>query len=405
MTTMSLTLCCLLLGVSSPEVAVRTLDGETKAGQLSSVSSESIVVKVAENNVTWNTRQLHSLSFQTARAIPAWHVEVYLLDGSMLRGEAFSTQREQATLVVIGGAKFSVPTAQVRQVLLRNSGSTFREQWQSFTADKSSVDRLIVRRMVSDGAAGGATPAISLDVMEGVVVEVTDAFVQFELDGEPLKVKREKIEGILYARKPVELNKTIGFAVDIYGSRWAFQKLHLIESGIAFTSPSGKETQINWDILQMLDFSTSNARYLSFDLKDAENRTDFLAPLSLSKAFAFAPLFDRTPEGSITCGGKVYAHGLWMPARSSLTFQVPEGFSQLTMLVGYDDRSGQTDGARLIVEAEGKNVLDRTFTRVSQPEGVKVPLGNAKRIRILVDYGGDSFVGDTMVLCEAMFTP
>ena len=61
-------------------------------------------------------------------------------------------------------------------------------------------------------------------------------------------------------------------------------------------------------------------------------------------------------------------------------------------------------GVRLKIEADGKTLYDELIKREPQLATLDVDLAGARRLRITVDYGGESFIGDQLVLCEAMFT-
>jgi hypothetical protein len=93
-----------------------------------------------------------------------------------------------------------------------------------------------------------------------------------------------------------------------------------------------------------------------------------------------------------------------MPAKSAITVKVPAGFARFQARVGFDDRVGSNDGAKLLVEADGKVLLDKLIQREARLVPIDVDLKGARRVRITVDYGGQSVLGDQLVLCEAMFT-
>jgi hypothetical protein len=190
--------------------------------------------------------------------------------------------------------------------------------------------------------------------------------------------------------------------VDIDDSRWSARSLELGNKGIKLTTSSGASVEVPLARIRKLDYAAGNRHYLAELPRESVVRETWLSDAK-EPTKTFGMLVGRTPEGPLSIGGEPHPRGLWLPAKSSLILRVPPGFSQLQMQVGVDDRVAATDGARLKIEADGKTLLDEVVKRDVQPLPFKVDLQSARRVRITVDYGGESFLGDQLVLCEAMF--
>ncbi len=83
------------------------------------------------------------------------------------------------------------------------------KDWARSSRATGPADLLVVRKQ-------GA-----LDYLEGVLGDVDDEIVHFELDGDPIPVKRPKVEGLIYyhAKGDRSPNRS-PWRVDRGGSRW-----------------------------------------------------------------------------------------------------------------------------------------------------------------------------------------
>ena len=107
----------------------------------------------------------------------------------------------------------------------------------------------------------------ALNYHKGVLHDVTDERIEFELDGEVLSVNRSKVHGLLYrhpqADPPAE---PLAWLTDATQSRWAVASLRLVEGKLQWTTPGGLILTRPLNTLGRLDFSGGKVVYLS-DLK------------------------------------------------------------------------------------------------------------------------------------------
>jgi hypothetical protein len=403
-TSLATCLAC-ILPLAATEVQLRTLDGRQLRGEVLQLNATELTLKSAGQKQTLPLSSLHTLGVQETTATVRWKMQVTLTDGSVLHCVDYSAAGDAAKLTFADLTQQTIPLKHIRAVLLRNAGGDLYRAWREYLREASSTDRLVVRRTANTKSETNVRATFSLDVMEGVLGDVATDGVRFELDGEPIKVKREKAEGLLYFRRNTQLaNEACCYLVDREGSRWAVKTLSTTPDEIRIETPTAQQLTLPWSCVRLIDFFSANAVYLSADLLDGKRRGGFFESKATSATNSFGPLFDRTPEGVIHCGGKEIAHGVWMPAQSSLTFNVPPKCKQLTLQAGFDDHLGETDGVELVIEADGKTLFSQIIRRQSQPQPLALPLQQAKRVRISVNHAGDSQLGDTLVLSEAMFT-
>jgi hypothetical protein len=377
---------------------VRTLQGEDIQGTLVAVTADEVVLAVQGTRRSWPAAELATVSLPTHLAATVPPVAITLTDESVLRGIAFTSQGAQGTLQFPNANPLELPLAQLKSVRLQDSLPKESEAWLSLARESANADRLVIRRQ-------GAGGSISLDTLEGVTGEIGETHVAFTSDGDRLQVKRDRVEGVLFRRPPPSHPRTKLIFTDRHQSQFAVSALSMERDQLHVQTPSGLKVVRSLHDVWRFDFGAANCRYWSTELLDQKSHSSWLDTLGSTTMKSVGPLFDRAPSGPLTMTGKVWPRGVWLPARSALTLRVPLGFTRLSVQAGYDDRVPQTDGARLIVAAEGKVLYDELVPRHDTPTSIQLPLGDARRVRVSVDYGGESRLGDTLILSEAMFTP
>jgi hypothetical protein len=391
---------------------LHTLAGQTVDGGVVRLTDREVVIAQGDQEQVFAPAALRALEFPKRSALAAAPVQVGLVDGSLLQAAVFTLAEAKAKVTLPDRTTHEIPGRLIAWVRFRGAGGDLDTQWNQFQGEESTADRLIVRRKGSPDGEPAVAPVETLDAMEGVIGDVTTASIAFEFDGDTLNVKRERVEGMLFLRSgDSALPAAACYAVDQQGSRWAVKSLELAGDTLKLATATGLSLELPLVQLQKIDYAASNVQYLSELVPERSARTSWLQPDDAtansgeeSPPSLFQPLSGRTPEGVITVGGNTFTQGMWMPAKSSMIVRIPAGFQRFQAQVGIDDRVNGTDGARLLIEGDGKVLFDQVMGRQSQPTPVDVPLAGARRVRITVDYGGESFLGDQLVLCEAMFT-
>ncbi len=125
-----------------------------------------------------------------------------------------------------------IPLASVRSVRFQPETEALAAQWQK-TFDRSlPTDVLLVKK-------GDA-----LDYHQGVVREVSDDTVRFELDGEVLPVKRAKAYGLAYHQTAGrELPAALGVVRETGGSAWTARSLAHRRGDLQWITPAGLDGQ------------------------------------------------------------------------------------------------------------------------------------------------------------------
>ena len=206
-------------------------------------------------------------------------ISVELADGSTIVCAQVTSDSKNVKIVWADQESISVPARQVTSCLLQPLDVARARQWQAIVDSKASADVLVVQRS-----------AESLDKIEGVISEVTDAAVKFQFDGQTLDVQRTKLAGWKYfAPEASSRPKLLAVVRDRHGSSWMVQSI----AG-DWSSPNsvaevklvcGVDLKLATASVVDIDFSFGSMRFLA-DLQPLERKVQprFSLAISLPEA-------------------------------------------------------------------------------------------------------------------------
>jgi hypothetical protein len=100
-------------------------------------------------------------------------------------------------------------------------------------------------------------------------------------------------------------------------------------------------------------------------------------------------------NGPISLGGRIYAKGLGVHARSELVYEINGAFEMFAATIGIDDRVRPAGHVQFLVLADGRTVFDSgPVTGAEAPRDVRVPMGGVGWLSLIVECGDDVDVGD-----------
>ena len=246
----------------------------------------------------------------------------------------------------------------------------------------------------------------NLDYHKGVLHDVTDDVVLFELDGETLPIKRSKVLGFVYRHGSTpNLPSAVCRIADATGSQWAAQSLTLTaDKKLQWTTPSGLTVAEPLASVVEIDFSGGKLTYLS-DLKpETAAWTPYFGvekPLPAAGRF-FAPRSNRGFETDpLQLGGVVYGKGLAIHCRTELVYRLPDRFSRFQAIAGIDDAVRPNGKVRLTIRGDGKVLLETTILGGDAPRPIDLDARDVRRLTILVDFAGCLGPGNRLLLCNA----
>ena len=383
-----------LLSAALPEVEVQTVEGEQFAGTLVEWKAERLVLKTEDGQRSLSADELSALAprHPSTADLAVGKVEVQLVDGSSFSASQYTARAGTAAVVLPGGRKLSVPRESVSAVRLQGSGAAAGAQWERILKNRPTADILVVQR----GEA--------LDYHKGVIREVSESEVLFELDGEALPVKRTKVAGLVYYCPPGnKLAGTLCRIVDMTGARWIVREVQF-DGEVRWTTLSGVLCNRPVEELKRVEFASDKVLYLS-DLKaesvewvpwfQPDKEQDFLSQF-------FAPRQDRTPEGKpLHLGGKAYRKGLAMNSRTTAVFRLPDRYRRFKATAGIDDEMRPRGSLQLVIRGDDRVLLETEITGTEEPRNIDLDVTGVRRLTVTAEFGKEMDQGDHLLLCEA----
>lgn len=405
-------LCAVVLAGSAIAVDVRIelADGSSLIAPLQSISAEKISVRTRTGDRDIPLADVMTISGTSAARPLRSPLRIVLTDGSTLRGQQCLINGKKGQITFAVGAPLDLSAEAITSVRFREPTAATDTQWNDLLAAEATSDRIILRRE-SEPAEGpqapSEAPSISLDYREGTIVAVRPDVVEFDRDGKVLKVKRERLEGIVYLRRNSAMNqKLVGKLDDIDGNQWNVAKISPETTGVEITTPAGVSRSIASSQWRRLDLSEANAKYLSqLEGSIAASVLFPLPGLAESEQKIAGPRFDKSFDGALRAGNTTFAHGLHAPVGTTAAYLIPEGYKTFRTVVAIDDRAVPHGSVQLTIEGDGKTLVQQKFAPGKRrPIPIEIDLKGAKRLRISVTSTSGGPLGGQLVLAMARFT-
>jgi NPCBM/NEW2 domain-containing protein len=382
-----------LLASPGPRFDARTSNGEPVRGVLTELSAERVVVQTPHGAKTVAARQMIELTPSGAPAAvsgkPTARVE--LVDGSTLAVADYRVTKGQVEIKTASGETLKLPLKSVAHVRFSVAAGALAEQWAEMLKTPHTSDILVVRKQET------------IDYQAGVLGDVGEDSLQFELDGEWVPVKRRKIEGLVYAPGAErDLPSAFCAITDTAGSQVEVHEARIDGDKIEIRSPAGLE--LTWPLATVAAIHFK-VQYLSDLEPDSIVTRPYIGVLDSQTAAArefFRPRFNPSDESSpLTVHGRTYVKGLAMQGGTELIFRLPGKFRRLQALAGIDDAVRPEGNVKLQIFGDDRLLYEAVVTgRQAAPVSLNVDVEGVKRLKIVADFNGDE-VGDRLDLCEA----
>jgi hypothetical protein len=382
---------CLSLLAAPPSFVAVGVDGMETRGPLVEFSTDEVVMMVAGKPVTLPTAQVVRLGPE--EKLPPTELvgaHVRLTDGSQLAAASYTVAGRTAT-ARLGEAAVTFPTELVHSVRFKQQSHEIAAQWERILKAPATADLIVIRE------------GPSIDFLKGVLGDVTADHVNFTIDGETVPADRSIVEGIAYYHpRAVAADGAACIVNDSNGSSIGVRSLSLDGELLRMRTPAGVELALPVSKLTTVEFP---AQYLSQFKPESitfMQHARSAAPLVTAVDKLRRPRFDRSLKGGpLILGGRSYQRGLALHSRTEITYLLPEPFARFTALAGIDDRVRPSGDVRLVISADDRVLFDRIITGGDDPIPISAEISGAARLRILVDFGGDTDTADYLNLVDA----
>ena len=257
-----------------------------------------------------------------------------------------------------------LPSRAVTAVRFQAHADTTAAEWARLQESEASGDVLVVHR------------GNSLDFHRGILRQIGPTTVRFEVNGEVLPVKREKVFGVIvYQAAARNLPESVCRLAEANGSNWDVHAIGLDDGQVQWTTPLGLTVKRPLGELAKIDFSQGKIVYLS-DLKaESVEWTPYIAagkPLASWSEF-FRPRNDQSlRSGPLELGGQTYKKGLALHSRTTMVYRLPGRFHRFKAIAGIDDRFRPRGNVRLVIRGDEQVLLTLTVAGTDeQPQPIE----------------------------------
>jgi len=396
------------------DVTATRLDGATFTGELADWTEGQVVIATAAGPQPIALEQLLSLRWRPAPAPPAVSAQspmvVELVDGSVLPIDEFQRGGNEATLTLRGSLpqhkEFSISPRQIAAVRLQSLSEEAAPQWDEIRNLNLPGDVLVLVKR------GGQ----SLDYVEGILGNVTNDRVEFNLDGEPVRIDRSQVAGMIRYRREAAVTKPRGIVHGRGGLRAVVASVTRTGGTLRIKTLAGVE--FTWPLadVYLADFSAGKLVYLS-DLEPVLSQWTPLVglPANATAAATYGrPRRDRSYSGrplalwfaedatSATPPREVsYAKGIAVRSRTELVYRLPRGYRRLVAVAGIEPATAAVGNVALTIRGDDRVLLEAEIAGDRPPLAIDLDIERASRLSIIVDYGQNLDTGDWLNLCDA----
>ena len=315
------------------------LSGQPLVGAIVAADTNKVIVQTKSGPVEKKSSDIGRIVFENRLNAETPTVELILMDGSKVVGNKLVGKNSIGwRMRETNGREVNVLPKTLRAVLLKPIAPELANAWQSAIQEPKKTDAVIVLR-----------PGNTLDRINGVIIQVQESSVTFDLDGQQIDIPNEKLIGLVWFQRELERIKPTIEVVATSRSKWMAESFDWKSSGLELRTQLGQTLTIPATDLSSIDFATANIRWLS-EVESMESvanmQIEFRTPIA-GRQRAFAPRFvvnGQSPAPNAQPGDK----DLHFPSPGQYMFRMPDGFTSLQCRIERTD-SG-TDRTDLVIE-------------------------------------------------------
>ena len=361
--------------LANSNATVSMLNGPPVVGSLVSADSRNVVVKTENGVIEKPAADIGQVSFANKRHTQSLPVELFMMDGSKAFGDRLNGKSSEGwRLRDSTGKEFTIPSKSLKAARLNAIVPELVNAWQSAILETTNSDAVIVLR-----------PGNSLDRINGVIVQVQETSITFDLDGQQIDIPIEKLIGLVWFQRELQRVKpTVEVSLTDH-SVWMAESLTLKSNVLELSTPIGQSVAIPLARILSINYSTANIRWLSeVEPLEAvtERQIDFKTPIA-SLDRALAPRFvvnGRAPLPASLAADK----DLYFPSPGHYVFRVPEGFSSLQCRIERTDDGSQRTDLNIEVWQDDQRISEQLLLHNADFADLDIPLKPEKKTKLAV---------------------
>ena len=386
---------------AGPSVEVATLQGESHVGAIERLNGEEVSLKTPTGSVSIPASELLSVRVPATGTAPTVFeaaVEVRLVDGTRLRVSGFTTEAASATVEHPQLGSLKLPLSVVQSVRFAAADAKVDAAWNQLLEKTPKKDQVAVRK------------GDVLDHLDGVIGSLDGASLKFQLDGDDIPVKRERIFGLIYAKRENLLNKALSAVDLVSGDRLAARSVSFEQDVWKVKLASGTEVSVPQAQVATIDFSLGKIAYLSnLEPRDVQYTPQY--------EFMFEYRKDRMVHGGpLSVGNKTYAKGLGIHSRTLLKYRIGGDYRRFQTIMGIDDSLRVGGDVDVVIKGDGRTLFkgpvsihergetgstNATERKLMPPVKLDLDVTGVVELEIFIDFGEQNDVGDCLNLADA----
>lgn len=369
---------------SSAPVEIQTTDGKSLKGEFISLDNKELKLKTADGLQQLPVESLLNVKFRGEQTPRPKHCELGLIDGSMLRCEEVTFDKEGLSAKLLSGNTLEIPLSKISYFIRNPENSDLRSKFWNHVKNKSIEDRIAVLR--SD----------DLNVLEGTVgkADATQKTILFQMKDRPsVAILIERLYGIIPHKAVGKQEALVGTVVDSHGTTFEASLLSFDGKRHELTTPSGVRISLSPEQVSQVRFDINRVLLAELTPKVTEkSNSGLLLKYAKNKSLSGDPIR--------LANGKEYKTGLSIHAHTELEFNLEGKYRQFQTDIGIDPEVINTAKPRVQIIADGITLFDEVI------EGERVlsqaiPVRDAQRLRIVVSSTNPLDLHDQVTLGNA----
>ena len=359
---------------ASVQVSVEPKSGSSFQGTFCTSQDNKLVFEQDGNIRTFAVEDISRIEFAKESSGSAAKYQLRLRDGGSWRCKELSSDGQQIT-IDSASSQNTVKTKLIDSVQLNELTPEQEKSWKEYLAAELSADILVVRQ-----GSGQLTK------IEGIVLAIENAAVQFEFSGQTVPVPFERLAGLrFFNSKSPEKSPEVGVLRDSSGSSFRITSIRRTAEDASHLSANlVGGGSVKFKLTELLDirFSGQPTLFLADLQPTRQTGKSSFAFNSPALEKARSQLVHRIPKRSIP--GKEVGPGLEFRGLGEAVFDTPKDYTKLIGRVGLAPTGDRYTNCRVEVYSEKKLLWKQELTESGSLQGFEIPVVAGERLRFVV---------------------
>jgi len=371
-------------------VTVSMLSGPSLIGVIVSADAIKVVIDSKAGPIEKKSSDVGQIVFANQLESLIAPVELSMVDGSKAFGDRLTGKSITGWRLRTSPEKeLTLQGKSLKAARLKAIGPELVSAWQNAIQETTNTDAVIVLR-----------PGNNLDRINGVIVQVQEASVSFDLDGQQIDIPIEKLIGLVWFQRELDRIKPTVEIVATNRSIWMAESFSFDAKAnvMELKTQLGQTLSIPRAELLSVNYATANIRWLS-ELESIEaianRQIEFRTPIAALDR-AFIPRFvvnGMAPKSNAQPGDK----DLQFPTPGHYLFRMPEGFSSLQCRIERTGNGPQRTDLIIEVWQDDQKVTEYPLAHDVDFIDLEVALKQEKKTKLAVTCKSKLLIGTEVV--------